>query len=188
MINDNRRYTQNIVVFLLLFVVLLMSVGYASYSERLNVNGLVNVSPAVWSIKLDTSSYVESVGSVSVDSSDRTLTGTTMTYDVSLDKPGDYYEFSVKVINDGTFDANLIGITMTSLTEVQSKYLTYEISYDGNIYTTSQTGLTDLISKNNGQKVIKVRISYITPVDYNDLPQEVVTIPLSATFVYEQVA
>ena len=60
---------------------------------------------------------------------DRSISNLSMTYKVTLSKPGDFYEFTVDVKNSGTFDASLTGITMTYLTEAQSKYLTYKVYF-----------------------------------------------------------
>ena len=59
----------------------------------------------------------------SVTASSPSVGETSITYEVTLEKPGDFYSFDIDVINDGSFDAQLTKITMSELTEAQSKYL-----------------------------------------------------------------
>ena len=51
--------------------------------------------------------------------------------------PGDYYEFTVDIINNGTIDAMINNIIMyPTLSTEQAKYLKYEVNYEnGEIFT-----------------------------------------------------
>ena len=187
-IMEKQKNTQMFVIAILAVAVLTMSIGFAAFTETLNIDGNVTVASSVWNIQFDTASYTESSGSVTVSAENRTLTGTAMTYNVTLTKPGDFYEFTVNVKNTGTFDANLTGITMSPLTTEQSKYLTYEISYDGTTYTSTTTGLSVALAKTTGVASVKVKIAYVQPADPNDLPSSEVTIPLTASLTYNQAA
>lgn len=181
---EKQKNTQMFVIAILAVAVLTMSVGFAVFTQTLDINGNVTVASSKWSIAFDTSSYVESDGSVAV--SNKTLDGTSMTYNVTLTKPGDFYEFTVNVKNTGTFDANLTGITMSPLTTEQSKYLTYEIDYNGNTYTSTQTGLSISLANTSGIVPVKVKVSYVQPEKPADLPSSEVTIPLTASLTYKQ--
>ena len=181
---EKQKNTQMFVIAILAVAVLTMSVGFAAFTQILNINGNVTVASSKWSIAFDTTSYTESDGSVAV--SNKTLDGTSMTYNVTLTKPGDFYEFTVNVKNTGTFDANLTGITMSPLTTEQSKYLTYEIDYNGNTYTSTQTGLSISLANTSGVVPVKVKVSYVQPENPADLPSSEVTIPLTASLTYKQ--
>ena len=181
---EKQKNTQMFVIAILAVAVLTMSVGFAVFTQTLDINGNVTVASSKWSIAFDTSSYVESDGSVAV--SNKTLDGTSMTYNVTLTKPGDFYEFTVNVKNTGTFDANLTGISMSALTTEQAKYLTYEITYNGTKYTANATGLSVALAKTEGVATVKVRVQYIQPNDHNDLPSAPVNVPLTASLTYSQ--
>ena len=118
-----------------------------------------------------------------IDSDNATIK---LAQNVTLTKPGDFYEFTVNVKNTGTFDANLTGITMSPLTTEQSKYLTYEIDYNGNTYTSTQTGLSISLANTSGIVPVKVKVSYVQPEKPADLPSSEVTIPLTASLTYKQ--
>lgn len=183
---EKQKNTQMFVIAILAVAVLTMSVGFAVFTQTLDINGNVTVASSKWSIAFDTSSYVESDGSVAV--SNKTLDGTSMTYNVTLTKPGDFYEFTVNVKNTGTFDANLTGISMSALTTEQAKYLTYEITYNGTKYTANATGLSVALAKTEGVATVKVRVQYIQPENSADLPSTQVTVPLTASLTYKQAA
>lgn len=53
---------------------------------------------------------------------------TNVSFDVQLDKPGDFYEFTVDVKNNGSIDEMVDSITKTSLNSSQSVYLDYVVT------------------------------------------------------------
>lgn len=183
---EKQRNTQMLVIAVLAVAVLTMSVGFAVFTQTLNINGNTTVGASNWNVKFVTDSYAETSGSVTVSSADRTITGTSITYAVKLTKPGDFYEFTINVKNSGTFNAKLTGVTLSALTTEQSKYLTYKLTYNGTEYSTTTSGLSVALSANNDVATVKVRVEYIQPTNPNDLPQEEVVIPLTASLSYEQ--
>jgi hypothetical protein len=187
---EKNKGTQTIIIAVLAVAVLAMSVGFAvsAYTQNLNINdSTVNVTAAKWNVHFDDTSYTETTGSVAATS--HTLTGTTMVYAVTLAKPGDFYEFTVNVKNEGTFDANLTSLTMSSLTTEQSKYLTYTITYNnGTTYSASNATITGVtLPKTTGVAPVKVRVTYVAPADSANLPTTDQTVTLSATLTYTQV-
>ena len=179
------RKIQNVMMVLLGITVLVMSIGFATsaYTENLQINGSdVTISGAKW----DGTVYNSATGKF-VKANDYTLTGTTFTYDVTLTKPKDFYEVTIIVENAGTFDANLTSLTMTSLTEEQSKYLTYTVTYDNDEYKESNTNITGvLLEKNNQTASVKIRLEYIQPELETDLPEQEQTLSLTATLNFTQ--
>lgn len=184
-----QKNVQVTIIAVLAVAVLIMSVGFAAsaYTRDLTVSsGTFQVQASKWDVHFDTESYVETTGSVAATS--KSLTGTSMTYDVTLSNVGDFYEFTVDVENLGSFDANLIGITMSSLSTEQSKYLTYAIEYDGVTYTATQNNLTNLtLVKKTGVESVKVRVEYVQPTNAADLPSTDQTVSLTASLSYVQV-
>lgn len=185
---EKQKNTQMFVIAILAVAVLTMSVGFAAFTQTLNIDGNVTVASSKWNIAFDTTSYQESSGSVTVSDTNRTLSGTSMTYNVTLTKPKDFYEFTINVKNTGTFDANLTGITMSALTTEQAKYLKYVITYNGTEYTTTTSSLSVALANTTGVAPVKVRVEYIQPDNPADLPSSEVTVPLTASLTYNQAA
>ena len=183
---ENKKGGQLIIIGVLAVAILFMSVGFAAaaYNANLNINGEVTVQPARWSVHWDTTSYSADANSVAITQTAFTTTGFSFT--ATLTQPGDYAQFTIDAINDGTLDANLTGITLSSIASY-ADYLTYEVTYGSNTYTTSATGLSTLLAATNGREHVTVKVAYTTPADSADLPQSAVTVNLSAAFAYESV-
>lgn len=171
-------------VLLLSIAFVIMSVGFASYSQTLNINGTVTAKKAEWKVQFKTDSYTESTKSVAATT--KTLTTTSLAYTVTLN-PGEFYESTVTVENAGTIAATLNGITLSSLTTEQAKYIKYTLTYDGVEYTTTTSGLTSDLPA-DATKDVKVRVEYIFPDNSEDLPTEDVTLTLTANLSYAQKA
>lgn len=185
---ERNKSTQVIVIAFLSLAILFMTVGFALFASQLTINGTATVNPSKWSVHYVTNSYAESTGSVAATSTN--ITNTDVTYAITLDKPGDFYEFTINVINDGTFNATLTALTMSTLTTAQQKYLTYTVTYDGTDYTASNSSLALSLPYTNGSntKTVKVRVAYIQPENSADLPQSAVNVTLTASLDYEQAA
>lgn len=176
----------SITIVLLGIALVIMSIGYANFERDLNINGTANVGSSKWSIKFLDSTYDETDGSVAADEESFNIAESTLTYSVELTKPGDFYEFTIDVKNEGTFDANLTAITLPTLTEAQAKYLTHELYYNGTKYTSSQSNIEDISLVSGASATVKVRVQYIQPANASDLPAAAQTITLNATLSYTQ--
>ena len=191
---QKKRNNQLLVIGLLSIAILVMSVGFAAsaYTQTLYLGGEganaaeVTAKAAKWDVHFDTNSYVESTGSVQATSTNIGLTS--MSYAVTLTNPGDFYEFTINVVNEGTFDATLSSITLTSSTN--DPHISYSLKYSDDsvppamaTYTASANGLTYLLEANDVHPVV-VRVQYVeaTPQLAQDL-----TINLFASLNYESV-
>lgn len=186
---ERKGNSQVIIIGILAMALLVMSVGYAAaFNTTLNISGTAIAKAAKWDVHFDTTSYLETTGSVKPSA--QNLSGTTASYTITLEKPTDFYEFSVNVVNDGTFDANLTKITLSTLTPAQAKYIKYTLTYAGNEYTETTSDLSVLLAaKNPGDTdtaAVKVKVEYIQPTDASDLPASDQTITLTAALDYVQ--
>ena len=189
---ERQKNTQTIIIGVLAVAVLMMSVGFAAtaYTQNLNINGSnATIKAAKWSVHFDedASKYAESTGSVAATT--HSVTGTTFTFDVTLAKPGDFYEATVHAVNDGTFNAALQSITMGGVSAEQAKFVSYSITYNnGTTYTATNDSITGItLPATNGDHPVKVRVEYLQPADENDLPTTAdVPLTLTATLNYEQ--
>ncbi len=185
---QKQKNFQIAVIGVLAFAVRFMSVGFAAYSQNLQIDGTATFGSNKWSIHFDESSLEVATDSVT----DATLSviddSTTVDFDVKLEKPGDSYAFTLDVINDGTFDAILDSISMTTLTEAQSKYLDFYVEYDGVKYTGSTTNISQALSHVTGANThnVLVSVTYVQPTDSADLPAADTEVSLMVTLNYSQ--
>ncbi len=171
----------NIKIILILLVVAL-GIGYSYLNTELNINGTANINSANWSVYWN--NVQVSNGSVEATTPTIDTNKTTVTFNVTLTKPGDYYEFTVDAVNAGTLDAmidtissKLNGTTITTL----PAYLEYDVTYsDGNPLQTNQELLHD------STETYKVRIAYKDDISASDLPSTNQSLSLQFSVTYKQ--
>ena len=161
--------------------ILCMGIGFALLSSNLTITGNTNVSGNSWKVYFNSVSVTN--GSVDATTAP-TVTGTTTTsldYTILLDKPGDFYEFTVEAKNDGTIDAAVSSITEPNIASRVLQYLNYSVTYlDG-----SPVNEGDILKKKTSTNY-KVRVEYRTDIEASDLDSEGVTLDLAFGVNYEQ--
>ena len=113
-----------------------------------------------------------------------TITGpshTEISFDVTLQVPGDYYEFIVDAVNNGTVDAMINQVGVDGLSATQKKYITYEITYeDGTV-----VNVNDKL-KAGTREHLRVKLKYKENIAPTDLPTETSYMTLSLDTSYVQ--
>ena len=171
----------NIKIILILLVVCL-GIGYSYLNTELNINGTANINSANWSVYWN-NVQVES-GSVTAPTPTIDSDKTTVSYTVTLEKPGDYYEFTVDAVNAGTIDAmietintDLNGVAMQIIPE----YLDYSVTYADNIPLEYNQELL-----HDSTETYKVHIGYADYIEADELPEENQSLSLEFTVTYKQ--
>ena len=180
-------------------LLLLISVGYAALSTTLTINGTANIAATSWKVYFTNLNVTTgSVSGANVTTAPSIPSGSTsttaLTYTVTLEKPGDFYEFTVDVKNGGTINAKIAdnGITNSTLTAAQDILANYTVTYsDG---TAIQAGdklskLGQTISGIGDTRTIKVRVEYdpaITAEQLNAMGDNDITLTLSFGLNYVQ--
>ena len=165
-----RNKKQNIKL-LALILILLLGIGYAALKTTLKIDGTVNVDKTTWNVHFENVSIIE--GSVTANPAPTTNnTDTTeMTYTINFTKPGDFFEFTVDIVNAGTIDAMVNSVTnktynVTGTTEIETPtYLINAVNYDDDI----EIAPNHLLEAGESEK-IKVRIEFKKDISSSDLP------------------
>ena len=188
---QKQKNYQLALIAILAFAVLFMSVGFAAYAQRLTINGTTTVAGNKWSVHFDKSTF--EVSDDSVEETSKTIGDTSIEYSVRLAEPGDKFAFSVDVINDGSFDAILDKISMSSLSAAQQKYLRYSVAYgdtelDATTYTATTSNINEALPYSSGsnKKTVFVKVEYILPENASDLPADDVDLNLITHLDYSQ--
>ena len=164
---------------LLFLLILGLGIGFAYLSTQLNINGATNVLGSKWSVYFD--NIVVSEGSMEAELPTIDTNKTTVDFGVTLANPGDYYEFTVDVVNDGTIDAMIESISKTSLEARVLQYLNYTVTYnDGK--SIEQNDVLEAKDKTT----YKVRVEFKKDVSASDLDENGVSLDLSFTANYVQ--
>ena len=159
---EKQKGVQLVIILVLVATVFAMSVAYAisAYNSSLTLTTDTTVKKAVWDVHFKESTFAETTGTGAMASSAHAISGTTATFTVALNNPGDFYEFTVDVENSGTFDADLTSITIDVASAI-SPYVTTVVNYGDSLqFGASTTGISDTLAKNGGTKTVKVKIKY----------------------------
>lgn len=177
----------------LLILLLLIAVGYAAIATTLKINGTSTIKSAKWDVYWENPQVLS--GSVTSTAPTLSESDTKATFNVTLNEPGDYYEFTIDAVNNGSLDAKIDtnGIVKqvknASGEVVTPTILKYEVTNNDQEHTAIQEG--HILAKKSGntptKETYRVRVEYrndegINPsdLDDNDL---VFTIEFSVKYV-----
>lgn len=112
-------------------IILFISIGFAALTANLSFNGLANFGSGKWDVHFE-NVKVDS-NSVTADTPIINEAGDTVDFSAVLENSGDYYSFTVDVVNNGTKDAMiksfdlsvLNGSTKVPLPEYAEYFVTY---------------------------------------------------------------
>ena len=121
--NKKKNYT-----LIVLFLTLFFTVGYAYLNTLLSINGIVKVNKNTWDVHFENIQKVDGSVDATVDAT--ISNNTTVDFTVDLQMPGEFYSFTVDVVNNGTIDAMLSEILKTGLTTEQEVYTEYTVTYN----------------------------------------------------------
>ena len=194
--DDNvKRKAKMSYAFLALFVVF-VGIGYAVLQANLQINGVAKISENRWDIHFE--NVVVNPDSVSIGTGDSAAVvnpndNKEVTYVVTLNQPGDFYEFTVDVKNDGTIDGMIEEITSTlrinngsafAIADDKSNlpvYLDYSITYSDDVEIEANHEL-----KSGAKETYKVRVEFKKDIDISDLPGSSETLSFSMTPIMVQ--
>ena len=102
---------KNYAVIALVCALAIMAVGYSLLAQTLTINGTATIA-SDWDVAITDITEGTPTGSAA-NRTEATHTGTTATFDVTLNQPGDTMTYVVTVHNGGTLNARLTGLTVT---------------------------------------------------------------------------
>lgn len=176
--NKGKKYL-SIVILLLLLVGI--TVGYATLSSNLNINGTSTVGVPDWDVHFENLSTT--TGSVSPTTAPTiSANKLSISYAVPLQVPGDFYEFTVDVKNAGTIPAKLSALpTVSGVSSAQDVYVNYTFTHTDGTAITAGEKLAAGASKN-----FKVRVEFDRNVTASQLPTSAQNLNLTVAMQYEQ--
>ena len=183
--------TQNFIIALFGIAIVAMSIGFAAYATTLSIGGgstgdgsNVTIKKA-WDVHYDDESAVETAA-VAANGVITSVNSTNVTFTATLNAPGDYYQFTIPVENEGTMTAYLKSINMTPLTDAQKAYIEFKIEYDG--VTANNANVTGISGKSLASEATKnmvVTVTFKDNVNQDALPSSDTTVSLWAELLFE---
>ena len=148
----------------LLLILLGITVGFALLSTTLKINGTAGIKSNQWDIHWE-NVQVNNESTVTADTPVIDGNRTKVTYEVNLELPGDFYEFTVDAKNDGSINGKITDIKhnvyLSTDTEHENpvtlpSYILYTLYYDG---TTTPPAPDDILEAGEKQ-TYRVRVEY----------------------------
>ncbi len=173
------RYSkQNIYLSFIFVLSILIGVGYSYLNSTLSISGTTTITKSTWDVHFE--NLIPTEGSVAATSTIEN-NSTLVNFEVALENPGDFYEFTIDVVNAGSIDAMIGSLVNTGLTEDQSRFLDYTVTYaDGTLIKEK-----DLL-KATTKDTVKVKVKYKDDITAADLPGEDQYLELQLNLIYVQ--
>lgn len=165
-----------------------ITVGYAVISTQLKLDGNVAILKQTWDVHFENVQIKSGSVPATVAPASDNATTTVIPYTVSFTNPGDFYEFTVEVVNRGTVDAMADLVTNQAYesdgtTPINAPYLVSSVTYANGLaiqkYNALAVGET---------KRLRVRVEFnIDNVTRSDLPSESdITVLMKLSIPYVQ--
>ncbi len=171
-------------MFSLLFILVLgLGIGYAVLSSNLTIDGTSLFKRATFDIHFEDVNITS--GSVTPNSGPTIGSNlTSVSYNITLTNPGDFFEFTVDAVNGGTIDAMISSVTSkmngTVITTLPN-YMEYSVTYSNGVAIAENQLLNS-----NSSETYKVRVAYKDDINPNDLPGDDATSTFQFSVTYIQ--
>ena len=183
----NQKKQRTLAIFALAVALVATTIAYAALSTTLNISGNITKKGGSWSVGITNLSSVSTTGTGSMSKAP-SVSGTTLSFDANLKKPGDSVSFTFDIVNSGTVTAGMFvdsatmainGISRTLASLSEMKVVSDDITYlleikdsDGKFYSTYDQAYIILGDKNTSTntKTFKLTLTWnagtkITTVD-----------------------
>lgn len=157
---------------ILLVLLLAISLGYAAISTTLKITGIANIHKHSWRVYWTNPQVTE--GSVTntppdITEEDGDPEDTEVVWDITLNLPGDFYEFTVDAVNEGSVDAMIQNITPT-VSPALPDYISYTLTYDDGDPVEQNQMLPKAVDSNTPTvETFKVRIEFLNTITLEEL-------------------
>ena len=192
----NRR--KNKKINLLLLVILGPTLGFALLSTTLKINGTAGIKSNTWSIHWVKNSITETDGSVTATTKADTTDSANQVieFTAEFELPGDYYEFTVDAINEGSIDGTIADDTdikkgvynlsdqLLTTTPENFKYTVVYADDDDDPENDVAPAVGDILKANGGTKKYKVRVEFDSEAE--GLPETAESYKFKFEVVYTQ--
>ena len=167
-----------------LVLMLFLGIGYAYLQTLLNISGTTKISHNTWSIYWDTIHVTDGSVTGGQVTTEPTLSedDTKVSFSVNLKQPGDFYEFTINAVNEGTIGA-MITSTLKKVGESTTipDYLNYSVTaLDGVPIIDNQ------LLKANSSETYVIRVEYKKDITSTDLPETDQTLECTFSAYYVQ--
>ncbi len=171
---------KNILIISLCFILLIIGIGYSAFSSKLNINSSSSIT-SNWDVEI--TSIEQTNNSGNIVEKNKSFTKDTATFNVEMEKPGNYVYYKIGVTNKGSIPAIA---TLGSLTCSNDSFLCNAYA-DSNVSTDikTNTNLTNsrLIIDSNETEYYNVYIKFKNEI--TEMPENLIN-KLTLNLIYKQ--
>ena len=177
-----RRKDNQMIKTIFLLLLLAVGIGYAYLTSNLSITGSTAVIGNTWDIHFDnlniTNGSVTATTPAIINPSDNTK----INYAVLLNRPGEYYEFTVDMVNSGTIPGIVVLVELSGIDTELENVVDYSI-----VYTNSNipVSVNDILN-GGATKKIKVRVSYKEDIEEEELLASNVDLMITLNIEFNQ--
>ncbi len=174
------NYKKNLSISIILLLILVIGIGYAYLTSNLSISGTTEIAGNSWDIHFENLNVKD--GSVTATTPATISNSTTdITYSIKLERPKDFYEFTVDVKNDGTLPGKVSISSLAGITTEAAPIVGYTITYING----KSVNVGDILNA-GAKKSIRVRVFYKDDISATDLPNSNLNLTLTYTLQYIQ--
>ncbi|MBR6073021.1 MAG: InlB B-repeat-containing protein [Bacilli bacterium] len=180
-ITKNKYYLIGIIS---VFLLLIITLGTAALRSTLSIVGTTKIQENTWEIYFDhvhdeqfNDNVTPSKHAVIIDNEK-----TQIEFTVDL-KPGEVYEYTVDMINDGSINSSIEDIQKTVLSAAQKKYLDFDIIYTEGDSAGLEPKVCDKLNAGT-KREIKISVRYKDGLDVSEYPSEDLHLTLFFSITY----
>ena len=165
-----------------------LTIAYAAVSVSLKINATVDINKSGINVVFEKISGTQPSKSdgvlLTIDDPEVKQSGRTLDLgDITFNNSGDYYQYSINVVNKGKKTAKITGMQAPNLTELALTYFSVSYKYENGI----DVGVNDSIASGQSKKVIiKVALKELTDEQYEAMPDDVVLNLNGLTITFEK--
>ena len=195
----NQKKQRTLAIFALAVALVATTVAYAALSTTLNISGNITKKGGSWSVGITNLSSVSTTGTGSMSKAP-SVSGTTLSFDANLKKPGDSVSFTFDIVNSGTVTAEMYvgsakmainGISKDLESGSEMKAVSDDITYlleikdsNGKFYSTYDQAYIILGDKNTSTntKTFKLTLTWNTGTKITTIDDKKLTVTASFPF------
>ena len=179
------------ILFIIILLVLSMGIGYAFLTTTLTIDGVSDIDSASWDVHFENVQVmnISVTGSQVITPATIGNNGTTVSYHIKLNNPGEVYVFKVDTVNAGTLNAKIDNIIIKLNDETNytiPNYLQFALAYDSEHYPLKNVAVGDYLLPGQTRRML-FGIGYNPDIIPSDLPTENQEINLKIEIVYSQI-
>ena len=170
----------NLGLTIICLVILFVGIGYAYLTSNLSISGTTGIVGNSWDIHFENLNVKD--GSVTATNPATIQSNKVdITYSIRLERPKDYYEFTVDVKNDGTLPGKVSISSLAGITTEAASIIDYTITYING----RSVNIGDILNA-GAKKTIRVRVFYKDEINPDDFPATDLNLTLTYTLQYVQ--